>query len=241
MTKYVIAVDFKNEVNYYVRDNGDTWQEIYDPSMATTFKTKKAAKKWYTENTTLAEYMSVAKKTEAVASFALWLASGGIRLERQKVDLSHSRPYNGESPDEILAWRIANTKKEGAAATVRFEDYVTWPDLHSVFNNIFSVGSYSGRGDESRSISFCIFVRKQSKFATFQEELGKILPHVTKEDKEGAKVLDIFDYYCGDGGNTMWLRALPDGTYTVGTRWTYAASGDLETVFNYIREERYYE
>jgi replicative DNA helicase len=100
---YIIKHDFNEQmVPYYVRLVDDkTFDEIYDPTSATQFNTKKEAQKWIDTYSSMAKYSKVVETADAIQEYEKWVKSGSIRRTLARVNTSMSRPYNDEPLDEV--------------------------------------------------------------------------------------------------------------------------------------------
>jgi len=237
--EYIISLDFNVGRSYYIRDNQNgTWYEIYTPYEATTFTSRKKAKDWVKTNTTLEEYSKICKKADEIVKFDEWAKNGFVRRSFDVVDNNLSRPYNNESPDEVLAWRIAYSM---SSEDVRYRDYKTWPDLYSIFKCLNSINLY-GDNKGKDLLSFSMAVRKDTEFSVFCEELNKIVDKVTFLDEDGDKVIDIFDHKLGYGGDTVSFVIHKNGKYSIKSTWIYQVERvSLERAFEYWKAYRYYE
>ena len=238
-TAYIIKLSFMSEQPYYIRDNGDgTWDELYSPHKATTFTLKKDAKSWAKKNTTFQEYVSIGKVKEEIAKFDKWAKKGFVRRTFKTVDNKLSRPYNDELPDEVLTWHIA--AKKAPDSDVRYEDYKTWPELYGVFKCIFNIEMYIDH-DDIKLMTFSMAVCKDTEFSIFCKELEKIIDHVTYMDGED-KIIDIFDRFLHEHGNSAKFIVHNDGTYSVLERYDEGEHNvSLKKAFDYWKRERYYD
>lgn len=208
--KYLLAHKFIDEDPFYVRIGQTSWDEILDPRQATLFSSEKEALDWDKNNTTFSEHMLIQNAEKAIKDFEEKLSKGWVRRTINLVDNNFSRPYNNESPEEILKWQI-RAKKLKDDDSIRSEDYKTWPSLYEVFNYLFSVVAYWNEDDTDISVSVDIAVRpKKADFETFKKELLLALPYITKIEK-GYKVIDIFDDgLCADGGAYFYYKNSSD-------------------------------
>ena len=228
MNKFILSHDFNGNI-YYVRVRQDGWDEVYNPGVATEFKTKKEAVDWSRENTTFGEYAVGLSKDKEVEKFKEWSELGMIRREFKLLDKTISRKYNNESNLEVLEWHLNKTDE------IRFEDYKTWPNLYSVFSNLWDVETY-----QDKTLSFSMYVRPDSTFDKFKEELELVLQHITRLE-DGYKVISVFDRFCGAGGNFATFEYKSDDDCKLCSRWNEITTGNLQEVFKVWKEDRYYE
>jgi len=234
---YLIALKFNDSV-YYIRCSTDFWEEVYDPSFATPFQTKKEALNWGKTNTTFGEYIIAVESIEELKKYRKWVAEGTVRRKFDIVDKTLSKKYENEGPLEVLNWWVQVRKAENS---VRFEDFNTWPQLYEVFQHVHSCGNTFVYNDPKQTgkLAFNLLVRKNSSFDKFKEELNIILPFHAYEEKEW-KVFPIFDYYCAEGGNTVRLFYRNENECKVCSRFSDSIKGNLLDCFNYLQEFRYY-
>jgi hypothetical protein len=240
---YIIKHDFNEQtVPYYVRLVDDkTFDEIYDPTSATQFNTKKEAQKWIDTYSSMAEYSKVVETADAIQEYEKWVKSGSIRRTLSCVNTSMSRPYNDEPLDEVIDWWVYATENEGE---IKYEHYETWPELHEISDYLFGIEHYSNEDYSDTVITFQIYTSRKGKFKQFEFELGKVLDKVTYKDDEGYLIFPIFDHYLSEGGNSVSLMIHPEtkkvkieGRYG----WDYDEFSSLKEAFEYMKEERYYE
>jgi hypothetical protein len=226
---------------YYGRISHDGFEELYNPEFATAFATAEEAMAWATENTTIEEYISAIPAADAIAEFRKWADTGLTRGKRPLVNKDMNRMYNGEGKEDVLQWRMWARKNDG---NVKFDVYRSWPDLYSVWSNVWGIKAWSDDEDASKwNVTFEIFVRKNSSFDLFNQELNYILPMVTVVDDDGWKELSVFDHYLCEGGNKVEIFVSPDGTkFATGNRWGRSDEEmTMEELFNYLKKERWYE
>ena len=64
---YIIKHDFEQDVPYYVRlVNSESFDEVYNPKIATQFNTKKAAKEWIDTYSSMASHSKIVESGETV-------------------------------------------------------------------------------------------------------------------------------------------------------------------------------
>ncbi|RTK97764.1 MAG: hypothetical protein EKK64_00745 [Neisseriaceae bacterium] len=220
---------------YYIRVNESNWDEIYNPNYATTFKSKKEANDWVDRNTTLKQYAQIVDSKKAIKKYDEWEKDGSIRRSFDLVDNNLSRPYAGESPEEVLKWML-----EVDIDKIRYEDYKTWPDLHSLFKHIHRLDKFHSDDYTKQYTSFSFYFKPDSNFEEFKKEFDLVVEKTTYE-KDGYKVFDIFDRFLCEGGNSVDFFYKNDEDCYVGGRWSKQVSGSLKECFEYLKKERYYE
>lgn len=233
---YILAHNFVgvDDQFYYIRC--EPFQELYNPEFATEFKTKKAAIDWSKENSTLSEYAVALDKDKEIKKFQAWCKDGMIRCNRELVNKEISRKYEGEDKYKVLEWWISRINED---ASVRFEDYKTWPHLFQVFTNLHGVESYRGNKDTKSYISFQMSCKPDADFQTFKEELELVLPIINYLNKE-YKTISIFDHGLSEV-DTYYFYYKDDKDCYIKGRWSEKVKGTLEEVFKYWKKELYYE
>ena len=152
---YILAHKFGDSC-YFVQVLKNKWNEIYDPEFATTFASKESALNWSKENTTMGEYAVVLNRDRQLTKFKRWAASGMIRRKFDVVNKKISRPYNGETPLEILNWYVSYKQD---ADNVRYEDYETWPDLYTVYKHIWGIQTYDEKDYSKTYLTAIVAIR----------------------------------------------------------------------------------
>lgn len=238
--EYILAHKFGEGVLYYVRVNQDSWDETYSPHFASVFQTEQLALEWSKSNTNFGEYAVALETQPEKDKFDEWVKGGMVRRHFELVDKKLSREYNGESPEDVLAWWISIRGNDG---TIRNEDYRTWPKIYSVFKHLFDCVSYYSKDNSGPFLhSFSVYTRRDGKFEDFEKELGLVLPHITHLNDDGDKVIDVFDHYLSEGGNSVSLLAHKNGKFSVEGRYEKPVKNtSLKECFEYLKRERYYE
>lgn len=239
---YILALDFEQDVLYYIRCNDDdSYDECYSPMQATEFMDSESALKWGYNNTTFGEYIKAIPTVEAHTNFQEWFRQGMLRRHFSALDKKISRKYNKDKDDKyaVLEWRYQSKKADD---DIRYEDYKTWPHLHELFECLFSWEQYCKENDYSqKEITIQICVNKTTTFKVFEEELKLVLDKITRKDEQGSLIIPIFDHYLSEYGNSANLLSHEDGTWSVYIRHEpLVKKRSLETCFNYIQEYRYY-
>jgi len=220
---------------YYVRVNENSWDEIFNPNYATTFKTKKEANNWVERNTTFKEYAKVVDSKKTIKEYEEWQSNGSVRRTFYLVDNTLSRPYAGESPEEVLEWLLKVDKYQ-----IRYEDSKTWPELYSLFKHIHRLNKFPDDDSKEECVSFSLSFKLDSNFEEFKKEFALIVKSTTYE-KNGYKIFDVFDRFLSEGGNSVDLFYKNDNDCYVSGRWSEKVRGSLKECFEYLRKERYYE
>lgn len=233
---FIIKLQFGEGGEEYFADfQPSQWREIYNPHFATTFGTEAEALSLAKDRTTFHEYMTAVPRQDALDKFDAWAKSGMVRRTFTNVDNNMSRPFNNDSKETVLEWRIWQRLNDHL---VRFEDYKTWPNLHSVWKHLWDVEYYGEDG-----ITFSMTTGRKDALESFQKELEIILPKITYLNEDGRKVVTIFDHFLSEHGNSVKLEIHDDGqTYSITNRFDRPIIiGNLEKVFNYLKKERYYD
>lgn len=228
MKKYIIGIKLNSNGFYYIRINENSWDEIYNPYFATEFNSIEEALNWGRKETTFGEYIHVLSAKEEIQKYLEWTKNGSVRRTFKFLDKKISKPYNNESPIEILNWHISQQTE-----SVLQEHYNSWPSLFTVFEHIHSLGRTMG-GD----IMFTIGVKKDANFETFKKELDLILPYNTNCE-DSYKVINIVDHFLCEGGNSVDLSYKDENDCKVGGMFTFVVEGTLKKCFDYIRKYRY--
>jgi hypothetical protein len=246
---YIIKHDFNNlplqtlPYYYYVRViDTETFEEIYNPNFATLFNTKEDALKFINTYSTLPQYSEVVKSEDAIDAYDKWVKSGAVRRTFKCINTTKSRPYNGESLDELIDWWVYVRLNRNQIKT---EHHVTWPELYKKSKHLFEVMVYHNRVRSERYITFEIYTSQNGKFEEFNEELNLVMDKVTYKDDDGYLIFPIFDHYLSEGGNTVCLLIHPETKQVEIGSPTFSSQREefpsLEDAFNYMKEERYYD
>lgn len=239
---YLLAHKFGDSEPHYISHNEyqNYWEETYSPYIATEFKNAKSAIKWSKDNTTFGEYAVALESKPEKAKFDEWMKNGMVRRRFNIIDKKLSRKYKNETPEEVLVWYISVREDVDG---IRYEDYQTWPKLHSVFKHLFDRVSYYSKRDDGKLLhSFSVSTRRDGRLEDFKKELNLVLPHITYLDNNGDKIINVFDHYLSEHGNSVSLIAHKNGKFSVEGKYNDAVTNaDLEKCFNYLKRERYYE
>jgi hypothetical protein len=240
---YIIKHDFDQSIPYYVRlVDSKKFEEVYSPKFATQFETEKEAQKFIDTYSSVAEYSKIVDAATAIEEYDKWVESGTVRGTRKCINTTVSRPYNGESLDEVIDWWIYQKHND---REIRYEHYKTWPNLYSITKHLFELQAYHNNNDYSEIfITFQISTPRDGKFTEFESELGKVMNRVTYKDDDGYLIFPIFDHYLSEHGNSVSLLIHPETTKVKIGRGRYSGGDEfstLEEAFNYMKKERYYE
>lgn len=219
-------------------EDADALGTVLDPNFAKTFETRKAAKSFVKKNVAWDVEFKIVTLKHACTTWNR-LAKVGISVRTIPVKSKISRPYNNEGPNEVLKWRIEHAKLP--ENSVSFEDYKTWPDLHMVFEHLHGLQQYWDTDYTQKFVSFQVCVKRDSKFGTFMRELKKVLKHVTLKDDDSNIILDVFDHYLNEYGNSVSLVIIDDDHWKVAGQWDACIEGTPRECFDYLCRERYYE
>lgn len=231
--KYVAALNFNSDRSYYIHLKGDgSWHESYTPIGAAEFNSMATAKNWVKNNTTMGDYVHAEPLDKAIESFNEWVKNGMIRRSFPVLNKSISRKYdkNKDTPLDVLNWRCEQNDDN-----VRYEDYKTWPRLYSIFDHLWDVSKYTD------GKTFSIYVKPDSVFKKFKKEFDLVIDKVDKRNEKGELFFNIFDHFCGEGGNFAYLVQSEDGTWRVDSRWNTLSKGTLKECFEFMKKNRYYE
>lgn len=241
---YIIKHDFNlSSIPYYVRfshSNQDSFEEIYNPSFATPFTSKKEAENWVKTYSSMEEYSCIVEREPEIRKFTTWSHNGMPRRVLSCTNLSYSRPYNNESLDEVIDWWIWQTSHDDE---IKYEHYKTWPELYSLSPHLMKVQGFLE--DEKILITFEIYTSKKGKFEEFEKEINRVINKVTLKDENGYAVFPVFDHYLSEGGNSVSMLIHPESEDVIirhrfKTLYPGLTFPSLEDGFKYLKKERYY-
>lgn len=241
---YIIQHNFGQEEPpyYYVRvlDN-ISLVETYDPELATQFKSEDEAQHWIDVNSPMKEYSKVVGFNDCISEYMEWKDGGSVRRVLECIDRSMSRPYNGEGLEDVIDWRMFYCNNDDK---IDYDDYITWPELHSISNHLWELDHYSSWDRKEEYISFAIYTRRDGDYRVFEKELNMVIDMVTYKDEDGYLIFPIFDHYLSEHGNSVSLLIHPE-TKKVKIYGRYSSNNkeydSLESAFEYMKAERYYE
>ncbi len=248
---YIIKHDFNNlplqtlPYYYYVRViDTETFEEIYNPNFATLFNTKEDALKFINTYSTLPQYSEVVKSEDAIDAYDKWVKSGAVRRTFKCINTTKSRPYNGESLDELIDWWVYVRLNRNQIKT---EHHVTWPELYKKSKHLFEVNASRNLDYSEIYISFQIYTSQNGKFEEFNEDLNRVMDKATLKDDDGYLIFPIMESE-GHHWDRLFIhpetkqvkigvhRCSSSGLLFIGTEFS-----SLEDAFNYMKEERYYD
>lgn len=237
---YIIQHDFGQTVPYYVRlVDTEVFEEVYNPNVATSFKTKKEATEWVNTYSSMSDRSKVVNASKEIAKFEDWFKAGTVRRVLSCINVSQSRSYNGESPKEVIEWWLYYSANDDE---IKYEHYETWPKLYSKFKHLWDVETYSNADYTELYTTFSICTRKDGVFKDFERELNMVMDKVTYKNDEGYLIFPITDHYLSAGGNSVLLLVNPSKEKVrIDGRWEDNEFDSLEKAFNFMRRERYYE
>lgn len=237
---HIIKHDFDQNIPYYVRVVDNTkFEEIYNPEIATKFKTEEDAQQWIDLWSSMKSNSKVVDFEESVKTYEEWVSGGTVRRTISCIDRTMSRKYNNEPIEEVIDWWIYSRHNENR---IDYDDYKTWPQLYSISKHLWEVKRYHSDDYKEFYLTFEVYTRKNGKFEDFQRELNMVIDKVTHKDEDGFLVMPIFDHYLSEHGNSVSLLIHPEsGQVKIGGRWRKEEFPSLEKAFNYMRRERYYE
>lgn len=237
--EYILSLDFNQNTPYYVVAKPDgSWDESYSPVNATRFKSAQIAYAWMEKNTNFGKYAKTVKYEDAKAAFDQWIATGMVRRTFAPINPNLSRKYDPAKDDKmtVLQWRYDIAVK-GDDANVRYEDYVTWPDLFFVFDALWSVEKY---GMENPKVTFRIRVQNTLTLEKLEEELALVLDKIEYQEDDNL-IIPLMDHKCGEGGDFAYLVKHKSGKWGVQERFCYLIEETtLEECLKYMKKYRYY-
>jgi hypothetical protein len=241
---YIIKHNFNQEIPYYVRVVGnETLEEIYNPNFATLFNTEKEALDFINTYSPLAAFSEVVKSKDAIDAYDKWVNSGAVRRTIEYINTTKSRPYNGESLDEVIDWWVY--VRLNPDRIKKYECYKTWPQLLQMSKHLVDVEGYHNQDYSELYITFQIYTSQNGKFEEFNEELNRVMDKVTYKDDDGYLIFPVLDHYLSEGDNSVCLLIHPEtkqveiGSHTFSSQREEFSS--LEDAFNYMKKERYYD
>lgn len=230
--KHVIAINF-SEQPYYVRINQNTWDEIYNPELATVFSDKKEAELWAKSNTNLDEYMSVDLFSDAVQKWNDWKTNGYVRRSFPLFDKAINIRYDAKihTLEDVIKQQITFNQNGNS---VHDEVRHSWPELFMISDCMHGINFYM---DGNYSIEMKI--NKAASFDQFKKDLDIALKYTTVVDEE-FKVISIFDYRCGEGGQFYYFHYKDNKNCSICSKWSTIIKGDLNTVFEHWKKHYFY-
>jgi hypothetical protein len=184
---------------YYVRCTGDdgSWDEVYDPRVATIFPSKKAAQDWANNEPQMSKYLKV--ETDIVGiikNFQQWLDSGMVRRHFDAPNDYNTLyyPHKNNSMD-VLKWNYQHAV-QGDDMRVSQKVYESW--AHQMFHHfdfIQDFAAYWSNDYREKYISFTIKVGPKSTFGSFKREIDMLLNNFefTHLDDENNLMIEIFE------------------------------------------------
>lgn len=237
---YIIQHDFNQDIPYYVKTVDNTkFDEVYNPKIATQFKTKKEAQQWIDVYSSMKSHSKVVDFEKSVQKYEEWVNGGTVRRTLACINRTMSRKYNNESLEDIIDWWIYQRNNDDE---IDFDDYKTWPQLHTIAKHLWDVEGYHSKDYKEIYITFEIYTPEDGNFEDFQRELNMVMDKVTYKDDDGFLIMPIFDHFLSEHGNSVSLLIHPETKQVkVGGRWRKEDFPSLKEAFNYMRRERYYE
>lgn len=241
---YIIKHNFDQEIPYYVRLVGnETLEEIYNPNFATLFNTEKEALEFINtySPSPLPAFSEVVKSKDAIDAYDKWVNSGAVRRTLECINVTKSRPYNGESLDEVIDWWVYVKLNPNQIKT---ECYKTWPELFQMSKHLFDVQGHHNQDYSECYITFQIYTSQNGNFEEFNEELNRVMDKVTYKDDDGYLIFPVLDHYLSEGGNSVCLLIHSETKQVeIGSPHGCARTefSSLEDVFYYLKSERYYD
>lgn len=238
----------------WIVDCGDEWKITLDPSVATTFPTRKEAHTWGRDN--MAQYdgerpfypKTITKKD--VSEFENWKRDGYLKGGGPKREPCVYNPDIHTNEDVLKFW-VWHGKEQDRK--VSYEDYQTWPEpyelkegMEYVFNVVSFLPSH-GEDEDNKRHSFTLVFRKDEdhNVKTFKDQIHWIVNHdYLKPDhvtEDGGMIFDVFDHYLSEGGNSVNFVYYDDDNCVVTRRYGEIIEGTVDECFDYLVRERYYD
>jgi hypothetical protein len=231
---------------YYLKDNNEEVLELYNPTNATRFSCSEDAINFAIQKTSMGGYARAITIEEAFEEWNKFTDPDNARRTFKKVNESFSRKYDSEKDDplDVLKMRLAMHEND---KSVRYEDYKTWPQLYSLYEHIFNTTHF-----EDGSVSFSMKIdgtdrilakgkqKKTFNIKVFQEELKIILPFITHKEDDYC-IIDIFDHFLSENGNSCCFYYKNDDDCFIKGRWVDKIGSNLESCLLYWQKKRYYD
>ena len=236
------VICFKNDLlgfTEFFNLGGNNLVTFLNPGHAWYFDSEKEARDFIEKYNASGLELGIITSEKAEKEYAKQLNLGFPYRRMPIKNLSLSRVYKNESADEVLEWWKAQNKT--TENEVAYDHYKTWPNLYQKFKNLFQVCAYNNKDYTKKYYSVEMRVSQGDKFETFKEELERVVDYITYKDKDGGKIIPIFDRFLSAGGDSANFVINKDGTYSILVRWQNPYTGTLEQIFNYWMKERYYE
>lgn len=243
---FIIRVNLNSigPINAYIADIDDsTCAQVFDPSRAIAFKSKKNANEYLKNNITSIESIcEIVDRKPEIETFNAWVSGGYMRWTMAKplIDKNIKYDKSKHSALDVLNQRIYMSLNDGM---VSYNNYKTWPELFEIFKHLWSVECYYSKdSDDELDLTFQIMVKRDSNFIEFKKELDLVLDKITRINFDGYKILSIIDRNLGEGGDFAYLHIKSEDDCYVDGRFTRSIGStcSLEEAFDYIRKNRYY-
>ena len=233
--QYVVAIENQFVATGYEYFDYDPKEKTlvghHSPKAAAIFLSVAEAKRFIERFITF-EDVKILPFAPEEKKFNDWAEGGYVYRQLPAKNASVSRKYNGESKKEILKWWIQEARSKDFE--VSQDDHDSWPNLYEKFKHIHAVNAF-----QDGSITFEFSFSSKSKFSEFKKEFDLVSPYCTHGTR---KIYNVFDHYLSQGGNCVSLIDRGDGSFSVeSSLGPIMVSGDLETCFEYLNRERWYD
>ena len=233
MSKYLVFMEnnFCLIGKEYFGDSEGIIIGYHNPRLATLFNTKEEAQNFC--KTFDLEDVKIDRKEKHYKSFD---KCNYVYRQINKIDNTHSRNFNSETPEEILEWW--KKTKSLPEKSVKFEHYRTWPHLFSVFDHLWDLVSYNSRDYKEQYQTCQIKVLIDSSLESFKKELDLVLVYCTFF-QDGYKVFPIIDHELSEYESRYFLyKDDSDCKITNGNYDKF--SGTLEQCLNKMKQQYWY-
>lgn len=230
-------------LNTYILLQDNELLSTLNPNKATSFNSFDEAFKFVSKYIKNIDSINLVNNiSEDIEIFNKW--TNNPIIYKEKVLSESSYKYTNENAKDVFLWILnKNTILAKNEGTFRSEDVYTW-QLESHFSNISNIDCFIDNNEVVNCIE--MKVSENSDFESFQKELSLLLSyHNYKAENTDLNCLaiPIFDHECCQFAK-YYLFVYENGKYSIDTDSlqsdTLHNSFDLEYIFKYWKEYRYY-
>lgn len=241
--------------SYYIQAFEDgSWNEVYDPHVATVFISEKAAEDFANNKTDFSEYITLISGSDNIFAeyniFDEWVANGMIRRHFEAMNPTYNVMYDPEKHDcmDVLKWNYQFAIK-GDDMMIHQEVYNSWCSrIWDHFNFINDFNSYCSGDYTEKFVSFEIKVDRNAKLEDFKKELDLVLDNFEFNyvDKDGGLIISIFEHdLCETRSMVLIMNDRENDEWSIENERCGSASPvinreSLEKCFKKIRKKYWY-